>query len=120
MLLGAVRLVRSSLQMPGIWKTSLLRSMHSSDCPGSSTVPTHVPSFKAFSTFTGCGPTSGVAALSFQFPFGDHVTFAAMARQDRKGVCVCVCARFVLGEGDCDFFLALEFPIFFFTGVSLG
>ena len=35
--------------------------------------------------------TSGVAAVSFQFPFGDRVTFATVARQDRTGVCVFVC-----------------------------
>ena len=71
-----------------------------------------MPSFKALSTFTGCGTTSGFAALSFQFPFGDHVTFAAVACQDSAGVCVCVCARTLCLERAIATFLALEFPIF--------
>ena len=57
-----------------------------SDCPDSSAVPTCMSLFQAFSTFTEPGTASGVVLpLSLQFPFGDHVTFLAVAR-----VCVCV------------------------------
>ena len=89
--------------MAGIWKASLLRSMHSCDCLGSSTVPTYVASFKAFSTFTGSGTTSDpLLPISIRGP--RDLRRSGSSGQACVCVCLCVRARSVLGEDDCYFF----------------
>ena len=89
--------IRSLVERDGPLETAAVsgRVVEDKKYTGSSTGPTRMSLLKAFSTFTGSGTASGVVLpLSLRFLFGDHVTFVAVAQQDRTGqvhVCVRVC-----------------------------